>query len=228
MGGHPEHQPGDDVDEQDQQRRNRIALHELAGAIHRTVEIGLGGDFAAARLGLVRGEQAGRKIGVDRHLLARERVEGEARRDFGDAARALGDHHQIDDHQDQEHKDADGEIAADQESAEGLDDHARSRLALVAVEQHDSRRGDVERQTQQRGKQQDRGEGREIERLLRIHRRHQHRDRQRDIEHEEQVEQDDRDRHHHQQDDRENADRKGERRAEDLARAHRPNAFNLP
>ena len=48
-------------------------------------------------------DQAGRQVGVDRHLLAGHGVEGEARRDFGDAARALGDDDEVHDHQDGEH-----------------------------------------------------------------------------------------------------------------------------
>jgi hypothetical protein len=45
-------------------------------------------------------DQAGGEIGVDRHLLAGHGVEVEARRDFGDAARALGDDDEVHDHQD--------------------------------------------------------------------------------------------------------------------------------
>src|SRR6266508_4344640 len=65
------------------------------------------------RLALV--DQAGREIGVDRHLLTRHGVEVEARGDLGDAAGALGDHHEIHDHQDREHDDPDHEIAAHDE-----------------------------------------------------------------------------------------------------------------
>src|ERR1041384_7194735 len=60
-------------------------------------------------------ERAGRKVGIDRHLLARHGVEVEARGDFGDAAGALGDDDEI--HDDQNGKDhhADDEIAAHDE-----------------------------------------------------------------------------------------------------------------
>jgi hypothetical protein len=66
-------------------------------------------------------DQAGVQVGVDRHLLAGHRIEGEARADFGDALGALGDHDEVDHHQDREDDQADGEVAADQEVAEGLD-----------------------------------------------------------------------------------------------------------
>ena len=77
-------------------------------------------------------DQAGGEVGVDRHLLAGHGVEVEARRDFGDAARALGDDDEVHDHQDREHDDADDEIAAHHEIAERLDDVAGGGGALVA------------------------------------------------------------------------------------------------
>jgi hypothetical protein len=51
------------------------------------------------------------------------------RADFRNAARALGDDHEVDDHQDHEHEQPDREIAADQEGAKGLDHMARRRPA---------------------------------------------------------------------------------------------------
>ena len=66
---------------------------------HRAEEAALVLEVLAAfaRDGLV--DQAGTEIGVDRHLLARHGVEVEARRHFGDAAGALGDDDEVDDHQ---------------------------------------------------------------------------------------------------------------------------------
>ena len=62
-------------------------------------------------------DEAGREVGVDRHLLAGNGVEGEARADLGDARRALGDDQEVDRHQDDEDDDADDEIAAHHEAA---------------------------------------------------------------------------------------------------------------
>ena len=56
----------------------------------------------APRACLVLRDDAGGQVGVDRHLLARHRVEREARGHFGDAARALGDDHEVDDDEQQE------------------------------------------------------------------------------------------------------------------------------
>ena len=78
---------------------------------------------------LVLGDLAGVEVGVDRHLLARHGVEGEARPDLGHAAGTGGDDHELDDDEDQEDDEADDDVAADDEAAEGRDDLARRRRA---------------------------------------------------------------------------------------------------
>ena len=55
----------------------RIALREAGGAVHRSAELGLARDVFAALAGLLLGDEAGVEVGVDRHLLAGHRVEGE-------------------------------------------------------------------------------------------------------------------------------------------------------
>jgi hypothetical protein len=77
---------------------------------------------------------------------------------------ALGDHDEIDDGQDREHDDADRVVAADHELAEGLDHVARRGRALVTVQQHHARGGDIERQAQQGCQQQHGGENAEVQR----------------------------------------------------------------
>jgi len=94
----------DDVDEHHQQPGDGIAADEFGGAVHGAEERGLILELLAPPARLLFVDQAGREVGVDRHLLARHGVEVEARRDFGDAPRAFGDHHEIDDHQDREHR----------------------------------------------------------------------------------------------------------------------------
>ena len=126
---------------------------------------------ALAGFGLV--DEAGREIGVDRHLLARHRVQGEARRDFGDAAGALGDDDEVHDHEDREHNDADDEIALRDEPPEGLDHVTRRVGALVAVRKNEPRGSHVERHAQDRGDQEDGRERAEFQRLPDEHRGHQ-------------------------------------------------------
>ncbi len=159
MVHYAEHQPAEDVDHQDHHAGDGVALHEFRGAVHRAVKIGFGRDFLAAQLGFVRGEQAGVEIGVDRHLLAGHRIERETRRDFGNAASALGDHDEVDHHQDTEDEEADGIVAADQEIAEALDHMASGVRPGMSVDEHDAGRCDVERQAEQSREQQHRREG---------------------------------------------------------------------
>ena len=97
---------------------DRVALDELRGAVHRAVEVGLARDLGAAHARLVVGDLAGVEVGVDRHLLAGHRVEGEARGHLGDAAGAVRDHDELDHDQDQEDDEADDEVAADDDRAE--------------------------------------------------------------------------------------------------------------
>ena len=152
----------DDVDEHHQQARDRVAAHEFRGAVHGAEEAAFVLQLLAALLGGRLVDQAGAEIGVDRHLLARHGVEVEAGGDFRDAPRTLGDDHEVHDHQDREHDNADDEIAAHHEIAEGLDDVAGGRGALMALRQDQPGRGQVERQPQHGRDQQDGRERRRI------------------------------------------------------------------
>gem|GEM_PF-2556939 len=187
----------DDVDEQNQDARGRIATHELAGAVHRAVKIRFRAHLRASQARLILIDEPGIEIGVDRHLLAGHGIESEARADLGDAARALGHDHEIDDGQDREHDDADRIIAADHELAERLDDVSGRRSAFMPVQQHDPRRGHVERQAQQGRQQQHGREDAEIQRPRDVHDRHNHQHRQCDVESEQHVERQRRQRQDH-------------------------------
>ena len=109
----------DEIEHDDDERRDRIAFDELARAVHRAVEIGFSlhaRAFAARALGI---EHARMHLGVDRHLFAGHRVERESRRDFGDALRARRDDDELNRDEDRENDQADDEIAAHDECAEG-------------------------------------------------------------------------------------------------------------
>ena len=94
---HADDDAADDVDGDDHQAGDGVAAHEFAGAVHGAEEIGFRFEVLAAALGFLLVDQAGGQIGVDRHLLAGHGVQGEARRDFGDAARTLGDDDEVHD-----------------------------------------------------------------------------------------------------------------------------------
>ena len=165
---HADGDAADHVDDDDDDAGDRVTLDELRGAVHRTVEVGLGRDLRAALARLDVGDQAGVEVGVDRHLLAGHGVEGEAGADLGHALGALGDDDELDDDEDQEDHGADDDRAADGDVAERLD-----HLAGIALAQHQPGRGDVQAQPEQRRDEQQRREDREVERLLHEHRREQ-------------------------------------------------------
>ena len=202
--GDADDRPADDVDEHDEQAGDGVAAHEFRGAVHGAEEAGFIFELAAAAAGLDFVDHAGREIGIDRHLLAGHGVKVEARGDFRDAARALGDDHEVHDHQDREHDDADDEIAAHHEVAERLDHVAGGVGAFVPAREDEPGRGEVEREPQHGRDQQHGRERGEFERRLDEQRRHQDQDREDDRDRERHVEQrrrqrqdeDDQDRHH--------------------------------
>src|SRR3989344_1279256 len=108
---HADDEAADDVDEQDQDAGDGVTAHELRGTVHGAVEFGLFAHLAAALAGLGLVNHAGAQVGVDGHLLAGHGVQGEAGRDFGDALGTLGDHGEVDHHQDGEDDDPDREVA---------------------------------------------------------------------------------------------------------------------
>jgi hypothetical protein len=87
-----------DVDACDREPRHGIATHELAGTVHGPEELDLLLQGCAPDARGVVVDDAGRQVGVDGHLLARQGVQGEARGDFSDTARTARDdgevHHQ--------------------------------------------------------------------------------------------------------------------------------------
>ena len=206
----------DEVDGEDQQTGHCVAAHVLAGAVHGAEELRLFADFGAAPLGFLLVDQSGIQVGVDRHLLARHRVEREARADLGNALGAFRDDDEVDDDEDREHDQSDREVAADEEVAERLDHRAGRARAGVAVHQHDARRCDVQRQSQQGRDQQHRRKRREVERLDHLRGDQHHHQRDRDVDREQHIERERRQRqHHHRQHEQDHERRR------DLAQQHR-------
>ncbi len=195
------HEAADEVDRGDHQARDRVAVDELARAVHRAEEVGLALEVLAALAGGVGVDGARREVGVDRHLLAGHRVEGEARGHLGDAPRALGDHDEVDHREDQEHHEADEHVALDHGLSEGFDDVPRRARTLGAVQEDAPRRRDVEAQAQQRRDEHERGERAEFKGFFDEEGREEHADREGQREGQQHVEDGRRHRHHHHQDD---------------------------
>ena len=165
---HADREAADQVDQRDDHGGDGVALDELGATVHGAVEVGLGGDLLAAPAGLVLVDEPGVEVGVDRHLLAGHRVEGEPRPDLGDPGGTVGDDGQLDDDEDREDDQADDQRAADDDVPERVDD-----VPGVPVAQHQPGRGDVERQPQDRADQDERREDRELQRLAHLHRHEQ-------------------------------------------------------
>ena len=134
--GHGDNDAADNIDAHDQKTGNGITAHKFAGAVHRAEEIAFRFQILAALLGFFFINQAGRQIGIHRHLLAGHRVQTEACGDFGDTARTLGDDDEVDDDQNGENDQADDEVALHDQLAEGLDDITRGSGALGAMPQN--------------------------------------------------------------------------------------------
>jgi len=126
---------GQDVDAGDQNGSDGIALVETRGAVHGPVELGFAGCLFAAGARLMFVDESGIEVGVDGHLLAGQRVESEARGDFGGAHRAVADHDVLDGDEGNEENEPDDVVAADDELPEGFDDASGGPGAFVAVQQ---------------------------------------------------------------------------------------------
>ena len=174
----------EDVDERDEDARDRIAAHKLARSIHRTVKIRFFLHLHAPLRGRRLVDDSRVEFRVDGHLFSRHRIEGETRRDFRDAARALGDDHEIDHDQNQEDDRADDVVPTNHEMPERVDDGAR-----VPIAEDESRGRDVQRESVKRDGEKQRGKARELRRVFHVNDDEQDQQRDADAGGEQQIEQ---------------------------------------
>ena len=142
---HADDQPEHNVDDGDDDAGHGVAAHELGRAVHRAIEVRLALDHLAALARFLLGNDARVQVRVHAHLLAGHSVQCKARRHFRDTRGALGDHHELDYHQDDEYHDAHKEAARGDEVAKGVDDVAR-----VCLRKYKARGCDVEAQAEER------------------------------------------------------------------------------
>jgi len=145
VAGHADDHAAENVDGRDDQASDGIAANEFRRTVHGAEELAFFFEFAAAADRFLFIDGAGRKIGVDRHLLAGQRVERKPRADFRDTRRALGDDDKIDGDENDEDDDADDEIAAHHKLGEARDDMTCRRRTLRALRKNEARRRHVER-----------------------------------------------------------------------------------
>jgi hypothetical protein len=178
--GDADHDAAENVDGENDDAGDGVAADELGGAVHRAEEGAFLLKLAPPRLRHLLIDEAGREVGVNRHLFSRNGVEGEARANLGDAGRALGDDQEVDRHQDEEDDDADDEVAAHHQAGETADDVARRGRSLLAAREDEAGGRNVQREPQDRRDQEHGRESRELERFVDPQRHHQDQDGERD------------------------------------------------
>ncbi len=119
----------ENVQNDNDNRRNRIAPDKLVRAVHCAVKIRFLPDSLAPGPRLLLIDNARVQIGVNRHLLARHGIQSKPRRHFRHAPRAGRDDHKLHHHQQQKHDNADHIIAADDHLPERRDHMARAARA---------------------------------------------------------------------------------------------------
>src|SRR3546814_8866350 len=85
---HADRETAEQVDDDDDDAGDRIALDELHRAIEAAVQLAFHFQVPALAPRLVLVDESRAQVGVDRQLLAGHRVEGEARGDLGHAFRS--------------------------------------------------------------------------------------------------------------------------------------------
>ena len=161
-------QATEQIDQQNQQGRYRVAADKFRRTVHRTEEVRLLGQFSTALTRSVLVNHACIQISINRHLLSGHRIQGESGVDFRDAACALGDHKEVHDHQNRKNDKADHVVSADDKLAKGRDYFSCGVVAFMTAHQNHPGRRHIERQAQHRGKQQHRRERRELEGLAHL------------------------------------------------------------
>src|SRR5690554_1248777 len=109
---HTNCEPSDQSDHHNQDARNRVALYELAGPIHGSVEIRLLRHFLTTLAGLLLVDQPGVQIGIDRHLLTWHRIQCETRAHLGNPTGTFGHYDEVNNHQNHEYDETHGIVAA--------------------------------------------------------------------------------------------------------------------
>ncbi len=194
MIGHPDHDAADEIERDDDECGNRIALDEFSGAVHRSVKIRFALHqfaFGTRAFGI---EDAGVNVGVDRHLFSRHSVQRKAGGDFSHPLRTRGDDDELNCDQNCEYDQADDEISPHDEFSEGRDDRTGSS-GLVALREDEPRCRNIERKAKQRCDEQRRSERRELQRLFDRYAQQQNQRRSANIDAQQRIEQQRRQRH---------------------------------
>ncbi len=177
---HANGQPPHNVDGGDDDAGNGVPTHKLGCTVHGAVKSAFLFQLLALDAGGALVDRAGGQVRVNGHLLARNGVQEEAGRHFGNTPRAFGDDHKVHHQQDAEDNAPDHHIPTHEEPAEGGHHMTCGIGAFAPVAQNKAGGCNFERQAQKRGQQQQCGEGGKVQRALKEQRHHQHQHRGRD------------------------------------------------
>src|SRR5262249_34754528 len=144
----------DDIHKGDENAGNGVTPDELAGTVHGPVKIGLLLNRLAPSPGLLLIDQAGVEISINGHLLAGHGIEGKTRCHFGNTPRTLRHDDKVDHDENAKYDDSNPEIAADDKVPKGFDDRSGGVWTLIAMQQDQAHRRDVEGQPEQGQEQQ--------------------------------------------------------------------------
>src|ERR1035438_1824679 len=134
-------------------------------------ELGLACNCLTTPPGLDLVDQSGIHIGVNGHLLAGQSIEREPRRYLGSPDRSVRNHQELNCDQRQEEHKADNIVAAYHELAEGFDYLSGGSRALGAMQQDAAAGSDVQRQPEERQKQEQGGKDGKLNSPANLHRR---------------------------------------------------------
>jgi hypothetical protein len=226
---HADGQATQQVDDDDHDARDGVALDELHRAVQAAVQLAFHLQRAATAARFVLVDEAGAQVRIDGQLLARHGVQREAGRDLGHPLGAFGDDDELDHGDDQEHHQAHHEVAAGHQLAEGGND-----VPTIGVQQDHARGGNGQRKPEQRGHQQHARKDRKLQRAGDVHGQQQQHQARSDVHRHQQVDDPDRQRQHHQRHDGDDASHQQQiavagqqslapvrRRTEVVAHAHR-------
>ena len=130
---HSDQKTADDIDDRDDDTRDRVTLDEFARTVHRAVEAGFLQNFGAPCFRFVFVDETGIEVGIDRHLFAGHRVKGKTCSHFGDACRTFGDDDEVDNNDNREDDNTDDIIAANDKITKTGDDVADCFGSLVSL-----------------------------------------------------------------------------------------------
>ena len=143
---HADRQTTDHINQQNQQTGDRIAGDEFRCTVHRTEEVRFLRDLVATGFGLFLSDGAGVQVGVNRHLLARHRIQSKTCIHFRHPTCTFGHDEEIHNHQDDENNQSHQVVTGDHKFAKGRYHRASRMFTFVAIDQNHPGRGHVQGQ----------------------------------------------------------------------------------